>query len=65
MGNLKYLFIRGWVFFSSKFLMAYKYSYHSCSSLMLGHRMLQPFSFLYSQAGVEDQPKCFVVSESL
>lgn len=59
-GKLEILVHQALVFCSSEVLMAYKISYHSCASLMLGHRMLQPFSSLYSQAGVKDKPVCFV-----
>lgn len=59
-GKLEIPVRQGLVFCSSEVLMAYKISYHSCASLMLGHRMLQPFSSLYSQAGVKDKPVCFV-----
>lgn len=53
-GKLEIPVHQGLFFCSSEFLMAYKYSYHSCVSLMLGHRMLQPFSSLYSQADMKD-----------
>lgn len=59
-GKLEIPVHQGLLFCSSEFLTAYKYSYHSCASLMLGHRMLQPFSSPCSQASVKDKPVCFV-----